>query len=120
RARHGGCPAAVPASDTQVGTVRTRRTVDGMLDDEAFLALFLEAPDLPDGLTLTDDSRDQGVDSADRAFEEYGGLKSGLRVWRGRLGDPVDQLVDIRWLFPSAQAADAYHRATLLSNSEGM
>lgn len=81
--------------------------------------LYLQDGDLPPGMTMTQDSRGRGADPGDTAFRQHGGLDSGGTVWHGPQTAPVFRLVDIRWVFPTAQAAMAYHRQTTGANSEG-
>jgi hypothetical protein len=82
-------------------------------------ALYLEADDLPGNLTLVQDSRGQGSDPGDYAFGGCDGVHAGLRVWLGEATDTVWRLVDIRFVFPDAERAAAYHAERLLANSEG-
>jgi len=110
----GDRPAIVPAP------VRPSGRTSGPWADEAYLQLFLEAADLPAGMTRHQDSRTRGADPGDQAFAQYGGLQSGLARWGGGAGHPIDRLIDIRWLFPAEGAATAYHQATLQTNAEGM
>jgi hypothetical protein len=71
-------------------------------------------------MQLGQDSRLRGADPGDAAFVQCGGQWSGLAAWNGPETAPVSRLVDIRWVFPSSDAAIAYHRATLQTNSEGL
>jgi len=41
-------------------------------------------------------------------------------VWMGNAGDPVGMVADVRWQFPDAAAAAAYHAENLIPNSEGI
>jgi hypothetical protein len=69
-------------------------------------------------MTMTQDSRGRGADPGDTAFGQHGGLDSGGAVWHGPQIAPIFRLVDIRWVFPSVEAATAYHRETLWANAE--
>src|SRR5207302_832568 len=71
------------------------------------------------GMTLQQDSRTRGPDPGDIAFARFGGVGSGLARWQGLPDGAIDRLIDIRWLFPTVEAARAYHRATLAANAEG-
>jgi hypothetical protein len=86
--------------------------------EAGYLALFLSSDDLP-GLTVAQDSRMPGPFAADDAFVQLGGTRTGMVRWQGRKGDPIQALVDIRWVFPDEDAASAYHRHRLGANSEG-
>ena len=88
------------------------------LDEPAYLALFLDGSDLP-AMHPVQDSRLQGADPGDAAFGNRGGLHSGFQVWMDETDAPLWRLVDIRWVFPSAADAGAYHRESLRTNSEG-
>jgi hypothetical protein len=90
----------------------------GPMSDDTYRSLYLERGDLP-GMRLTQDSRDKGADPGDKAFNELGGLKSGMVVWMGDNDAPVWRVADIRWVFPTVTAAKKYHEAQLQKNSEG-
>ncbi|WP_152609307.1 hypothetical protein [Kocuria rosea] len=81
-------------------------------------ALYLRSDDLP-GMQLVQDSADSGPDSGDYAYSACNGLGTGLRVWLGATTDPVWRLVDIRFVFPDADRAAAYHAERFVANSEG-
>lgn len=78
---------------------------------------YLEQDDLP-GMSLVQDSADAGPDPGDYAFAACDGLGSGLRAWMAPETGPVWRLVDIRFVFPDAARASAYHAERLLANSE--
>jgi hypothetical protein len=88
-------------------------------DDDVFSALFLEAKDMPSQMTLYGDHRIGFSEPADQAYKDHGGLKVGLTKWDGSKENTLLLLFDIRWLFPDAQSATAYHLATLQAKSEG-
>jgi hypothetical protein len=87
--------------------------------DDIFSALFLEAKDMPSQMTLYGDRRIGFSEPGDQAFNNHGGLKAGMTKWDGLKENTLLLLVDIRWLFPDAQSATAYHLATLQAKSEG-
>lgn len=88
------------------------------LKDDTYAKLYLEAGDLPPGMKRTQDSRTKGADEGDTEFKKLGGERSGLAVWMGASDQPVWRLVDIRWVFPDAEAAAVYHKARLRQNAE--
>ncbi len=93
-----------------------------MTNRDAYLATFLAAEDFPSGFKLMQDDRVRGPDPSDTAFARLGGLLSGLARWApdDPVHAPINRVIDIRWLFPTAAAATSYHRATLQANAEGM
>jgi len=88
------------------------------LDAHSFGALFLADGDAPN-MRIAQDARSQGADRNDGAFVAHGGLAAGFQAWVDAGGAPLARLVDIRWVFPDADRARAYHRESLRSNSEG-
>jgi hypothetical protein len=89
------------------------------MNHEAYLKLFLDENDVPQGMNQSQDSRTRGADPNDREFVNCRGENSGLAVWIAEETAPVWRLVDIRWVFSSERDADAYHRNTLHINCEG-
>jgi hypothetical protein len=87
-------------------------------DDDVFSSLFLDADDLPQQMKLYGDRRVGFSETGDQAYRRYGGLKVGMTKWDGPKEGAVQLLVDIRWLFPDAQSATAYHLETLQMKSE--
>lgn len=137
-ARLGGDSVALSLQNIAVGgvsrlritlTLHTRRAAhetqpseEGAMPDGAaidLLACFLQATDLPDGMTMPQDNRGGGPDPGDTHFARFGGLQAGLARWHSPDG-PAGRLIDIRWLFPDERAAADYHRTTLATNSEGL
>jgi hypothetical protein len=92
--------------------------VAGITLDE-FRNIFLESGDFSEPMRMVQDTRDQGPDHGDTAFPKYHGLFAGFRVWVGSSEQPVWRVVDVRWVFPSAEKAEAYHLERLKPNSEG-
>jgi hypothetical protein len=88
-------------------------------DDDIFSALFLEAKDMPSQMRLYGDRRIGFSEPGDQAYKDHGGLKAGMTKWDGPKENTLLLLVDIRWLFPDARSATAYHLATLQAKSEG-
>lgn len=88
-------------------------------EDDVSSALFLEAKDMPSQMTLYGDRRIGFSEPGDQAFKDHGRLKAGMTKWSGPKENTLLLLVDIRWLFPDAQSATAYHLATLQAKSEG-
>ncbi len=91
------------------------------MQNHDFLRLFLESAELPAALKLVQDSRMRGPDPQDGWFGTCLGQFSGMNAWE----DPtyrsaVQRLVDIRWVFPTAEQAASYHKHTLNTNCEGM
>ena len=86
--------------------------------DTGFLALFLDATDLPAAMTLYD-RRDGVGDPDDPTFSLHGGRNIGMMKWEGTADSLLRLFIDIRWLFPNPESATAYHLATLKAKSEG-
>ncbi|MFN8633020.1 MAG: hypothetical protein U0893_04130 [Chloroflexota bacterium] len=82
--------------------------------------LFLDSTDVPAGLTMTQDSRGRGPDHGDASFWKYGGIASGMAVWHGPEDAPIHRLVDVRWVFPTPEAATEYVHETMAASSEGL
>lgn len=95
------------------------RVASGPLSDQTYAKLYLDASDLPQGMRLTQDSRRKSP-QGDKEFEKEGGERAGFAVWMGDDDRPVWRVVDVRWVFPTAEAAAAYHKATLRKNSENL
>ncbi|MFN8633038.1 MAG: hypothetical protein U0893_04225 [Chloroflexota bacterium] len=91
------------------------------VDDQTFSSLFLADGDLPARMRMYADGRGGFVEESDQAFRRYGGLRVGMTKWEAPVGvtGPYDAVVDIRWLFPSAQGATHYHLDTLQMKAEG-
>jgi len=81
--------------------------------------IFLAAGDLPPHLKQVQDSSGQGADADDFAFAANDGVGAGFNVWLGDDTETVWRLVDIRFVFPDAHRAAAYHVQRLHANSEG-
>lgn len=81
-------------------------------------SLFLEGDDLP-GMHLVQDSSDSAPAADDYAYAACDGIGTGLRVWLAPATQPVWRLVDIRFAFPDAARAAAYHAERLVANAEG-
>ena len=88
------------------------------LDDRRYAALFLQDGDLP-GLRLIQDSR-HPRGGTDAEFAKQGGERAGFAVWMGADDRPLWRVVDVRWVFPTAEAAATYHQATLRKNAENL
>ena len=80
--------------------------------------LYLVGDDLPD-MTLVQDSATSGPDDGDYAYAACDGMGTGLRVWLGLPTQSIWRIVDIRFAFPDAARAAAYHAERLVANSEG-
>lgn len=87
--------------------------------DALFRTLFLDAADLPATMTLYGDRRDGVSDPSDPSFGHHQGQHIGMTKWDGTDTSLFRLFVDIRWLFPDAGCATAYHLATLQAKSEG-
>jgi hypothetical protein len=87
--------------------------------DDLFAALFLEADDMPSPMTLYGDRRIGFSEPGDQAYRQHGGLRVGMTKWDGADDSAFRLLVDIRWLFPDARSATAYHLETLQAKCEG-
>ncbi len=81
-------------------------------------ALYLDDADLPDYLSLGQDSRDHAPDPDDYAFAGCDGAHVGLRAWNADPTSVIGRLVDIRFVFPDEARAAAYHAERLFANSE--
>ena len=80
--------------------------------------LFLTAADLP-GMQMTQDSRHAGADPGDAPYAAHHGQGGGMAVWMAEGDAPAWRLVDIVWVFPSADDAKGFHQEDLARNSEG-
>ena len=83
--------------------------------DPTWSTLFLDDTELG-GYQRGVDHRDSAPE--DRVFASHGGLRTGYREWIGSDTAPVHQVVDTRWMFPSAKAATAFVQATLTRAAE--
>lgn len=88
------------------------------LDQAGYDSLFLTAADLPE-MRCVQDARSHGHDPADETFGRQQGRFAGFQAWMADGDKAVWRLVDIRFVFPTAAAAQAYHRESLRRNSEG-
>jgi hypothetical protein len=88
---------------------------------ELFLPMFLDTHDLPNNVRMTQDTRSYlPLAPEDNAvFARHCGYHSGLALWEGGFDQTIWRLVDIRWVFPTAAEARAFHKATTQANSEG-
>ena len=89
------------------------------ISQEDYLSLFLIERDYGGKLKMVQDSRLQGPDPKEVAFPRYQGIMSGFAVWMGEMDEPIFRSVDIRFVFPTAWQASAFHAAQLDLNSEG-
>lgn len=90
------------------------------LAEDAWRAVFLDAGDLP-GLARGQDARDGGADEGDAAFVAEGGQRAGLVAWMARAPDAaLWRVVDVRWVFPTEDAAERYLAASWRAVSEGL
>jgi hypothetical protein len=89
----------------------------GMGHDD-YLALFLEAGDLPPTLQRLQDRRLQGPDARDRWFARHQGILTGMAVWTAAPSETIFRLVDIRTVFPTARQASAWHVDAMAYNAE--
>jgi hypothetical protein len=85
---------------------------------EGYEKLFLDASDLPDW-KKGQDTKHHRPDPGDRTYARLGGLHTGLVVWRRNQAN-FERMVDIRWVFPSAKAAQEYLKDQLRAISERM
>jgi hypothetical protein len=85
----------------------------------AYLAAFLDASDLPD-MTQVRDTRLQGPDLADVAFDANHGDWAGDALWIGTNHDPVWRVLDARWTFLTVDDADAYFDAIRDQTAAGL
>ena len=89
------------------------------MTQETYLALFLTGRDFGGKLNMIQDSRLDGPSPTEIAFPTYQGIMSGFAVWTGEADQLVWRVVDIRFVFPTAWQASAFHAAQLELNSEG-
>ncbi len=108
----GDARAAKPADAVKEPKMVTGNTLD-------LLSTFLQAADLPAGMSMPQDDRARGPDPGDLYFGRFRGLQAGLARWHSPDG-PAGRLIDIRWLFADERSASDYHRTTLSTNSEGL
>jgi hypothetical protein len=84
------------------------------LDTEA---LFLQADDIPGHLTRQEVPQGPILPPGDYAFAACDGVHVELRRWAG--AGTISRLIDIRFVFPDAERAAAYHAERVLAASEG-
>lgn len=108
----------VLAPAARVKSLREGLAQAALFDVPPYLALFLDAHEVPPALRRVQDTRLQRPDDDD-AFAELGGLASGFAAWQGDQDQTVARIVDIRILFPRADDAARYHERRLTHNSEG-
>ncbi len=80
-------------------------------------ALYLQADDIPGHLTREEVPQGPILPPGDYAFAACDGVHVGLRRWAGE--STISLLIDIRFVFPDAERAAAYHAERLLAASEG-
>ena len=98
------------------------KAADGVsgLSVESYAQLFLEDNDLPAGLKQVQDARNKGPDAGDVAFEKQQGKRSGFAAWLAERKDAVVwRVVDVRFVFPTADAASEYMAASWPRLAEG-
>lgn len=87
-------------------------------EERVYRALFLTAEDV-DGLKGGEAVHGEEAESGDDAWVPCHGIKAGFQVWQRIEGTELTRLVDVRWLFPSEDAARRYHTSRLAANAEG-
>jgi len=79
------------------------------LSKHAFDDLFLRSTDLPHDSTLIRDERDAEADPKDNVFRQLEGMRFGRATWINHDPDQaVDGVIDVRFEFPSEEAARSY------------
>jgi len=82
-------------------------------------ALYLQASDIPGNLAREEVPQDRILPPGDYAFAACNGVHVGLHRWAGEMTSTILRLMDIRFVFPDAERAAAYHAERLLAASEG-
>ncbi len=115
--------AAVGLLPALAGTSATARAagkekVSGLAKED-YEKIYLAPGEIP-GMRQTHDNRHRGADRDDRAYVRLGGLRSGSTVWHAERGKKarLNRVVDIRWVFPSAEAAGRYLKEQLSAMAE--
>lgn len=85
----------------------------------AYFASFLDKGDLP-GMTRVRDTRLQGPEPSDAAFQAHHGYAAGDSLWIGTNHDTVWRVLDARWVFPTPDEAAAYLDAVKDWYGEGL
>jgi hypothetical protein len=88
------------------------------LTQEQYLSLFLDQSDLPH-MRNVQDTRVMMPNPNDGEWSRNNGLAGGRSIWLGPEDATIWQFMDIRFAFPDAARAAAYHRARLGFNAEG-
>ncbi len=86
--------------------------------DLMWIALFLDHNELP-GYQRRDE-RETTPGAIERAFVAHGGVTAGHTIWMGTDTAPVHRIVDARWMFPSAKAANAFLQAAATTTGDGL
>lgn len=91
------------------------------LPEHRFNHLFLTLTDLPHDSTLIRDERDAVADPKDSVFRQLEGLRFGRATWINHDPDQaVDGVIDMRYEFPSEEAARSYVTRMLPRLSENV
>jgi hypothetical protein len=109
-------PEAIAA---EVAQVNAGRNLANDVERPAYFASFLDTSDLP-GMTRVRDTRLQGPDPSDAAFQAQHGYDAGDSLWIGTNHDTVWRVLDARWVFPTSEEAAAYLEAVKTWYSEGL
>jgi hypothetical protein len=88
------------------------------ITQEQYLSLFLDQSDLPQMRNVRD-NRMATPNSNDSEWARNNGLAMGRSIWQAVDDATIWQFMDLRFAFPDATRAVAYHRARLAVNSEG-
>jgi hypothetical protein len=112
-------PPQPDAIAVQVAQVDAGRNLANDVERPAYFASFLDTSDLP-GMTRVRDTRLQGPDPSDAAFQAQHGYDAGDSLWIGTNHDTVWRVLDARWVFPTTDEAAAYLEAVKNWYSEGL
>jgi hypothetical protein len=88
------------------------------ITQEQYLSLFLDQSDLPQ-MRKVQDNRLAMPRPDDNEWASNNGLGLGRVIWQGADDALIWQFMDLRFAFPDAARAVAYHRARLAANAEG-
>lgn len=84
-------------------------------------AIYLNVSDLPAGFKMTEDYHDKKtMNDAPPAFTKYGGIRNALKVFQGPDTAPLQRIVDIRFVFPDHNSAEAFLQESMGQLGEKM
>jgi len=77
-------------------------------EDPLWRPLFLDSSDLPNHVPA---EHDDALSASEPAFAALGGMRAGFAAWTAHMSSPMVRVVDSRWVFRTARAADNFMRS---------